>query len=311
MKYNIKEFTKNVMNRDKTWRYVGIDDIKLDKACSLSIDASTDNTGLSIIGYNNELMYLIGVKKEHNENPVAYKLEYKKLVRELLLKQVYIGNIWYEEHFVQFAASAKMLYMIRSTVEEILIEEKDTLSNKYREVSNKKWKSLLLSMCGKGKCPVGSELEKTAVRECLLEVFPSLNSKEVTQDELDSLGLGLVANQYGETIELESRKKASKFKFEVTFIGADSDEEFFEVFQDGKEYLPKRLLGQGLIFYELNNKEKFENAIYRQMIDEDSPLVMRFNSSKYGYVILQYNISEVAGSNDYIYAVVNRKNRKS
>lgn len=311
MKYNVKEFTKNVMNNQKTWRYVGVDDIKLDAACSVNIDASTTNTGVSLLGYNKELMYLISIEREPKENPVAYKLEYKDFMKKLLLKHQMLGNIWYEEHFVQYIDAAKMLYMLRSTIEEILIEEKDKLCNQYREISNKKWKSLLLAICGKGKCPIGSELEKKAVRECLIEAIPSLNHPDVTQDELDSLGVGFVTTIYGDSVELESKKRITKFKFETKFWGADDDDEFFDNFGDGAGYLPKRLLDKGLIFYELNNREKFANAVYRQLADEDLPLVLKFSSKKYGAVTLEYNIHEVASNNEFVYAIVNRKNRKS
>lgn len=306
MKVTIREFDRTKQNREKTWKFV--DNIHVDRKSILGIDASTTNTGISIVGIDGSVLYMLAFHRDDKESPVEYKLAYKNFMRELLKKELLIEKIWYEEHFIGYADAAKVLYMLRSTIEEILLEEKMGII--YREMSNKKWKKYLFQMCGYGKCPVGTELEKKAIKECLVAQMPCL--EDVTQDELDSLGVTMVGLVFGETGELESKKKPSKFKYEAKFFGGDEedDSDFFMQYGDGTGIVPKKLVGENCIFHVLNGKEKFDNTVYRQLCDEDVPLILRFNSGKYGDVVLENRIGDLVDECKYIYAVVWRKTRK-
>jgi hypothetical protein len=308
MKVTIREYDKEHVNYYKTWKIV--DSIRVETRSLLSIDASTTNTGVSIISFDGSVRYTCSLHREDGESAVEYKLAYKNWMKELLKRELLIENIWYEEHFVGYVEAAKVLFMLRSTIEEILIEEK--LKIVYKEISNKKWKRYLFEMCNYGKCPTGTELEKKAIKECLVAQMPCLNEKGVTQDELDSLGVGMVALVYGNKTELESKKKPKKFNYEARFYGGDEedDSDFFMIFGDGTGIVPKKIAGQGCLFHELNGREKFDNAVYRELCDEDLPLILRFNSNKYGDIVLRENLGELTEEYKYIYAVVWRKTRK-
>lgn len=306
MRVTIREYDRTKMNYEKTWRLVN--EAKPDRRCILGIDASSTNTGISIVGAEGSLLYTMALHREDKESPVEFKLKYKEFMRSLIETNLNIEKIWYEEHFIGYAEAAKILFMLRSTIEEIIIEDKLHIS--YNEMSNKKWKKYLFQMCNYGKCPSGTDLEKKAVRECLLAQMPGLDG--ITQDEFDSLGVTMVALMYGSTGDLESKKKPKKFNYEVKFFGGDEedDSDFFLQYGDGTGIVPKKLVEENCIFYELNGREKFDNAIYRQLCDDDVPLILKFKSSKYGDIVLRNEIGYLSDSYENIYAVVWRKTRK-
>ena len=306
MKAIIREYDRTKPNRDKTWKYV--DTIRVDRKSIIGFDASSSNTGFSIVGIDGAVLYTCSLQRESNETPVEYKLAYKNFVRELLKRELLIEKIWYEEHFIGYAEAAKILFMLRSTIQEVLIEENMQII--YKEMSNKKWKKYLFQMCGHSKVPNNSEAEKKAIRECVVGQMPCLH--DVIQDELDSLGVTMVALVYGEVAELESQKKPSSFKFETKFFGGDEDDDsdFFMQYGDGTGIVPKRLIGENCIFHVLNGREKFENTIYRQLCDEDLPLILRYDAGKYGSVTLGYKLGDLVSEYKYIYAVVWRKNKR-
>lgn len=289
-----------------------VDDIKVNKYSIMSIDGSTTNTGIAIISESDSgILYSLSVEREKDtEEPVRYKIRLKKLVQNILSKNRLITQVYYEEPVIANPSAVKNLFMLRSFIEEMIIEnEPDFYYIKHYEVSNIRWKTRFLRP---DKLPSGTEKQKEAVRKKLLRMMPFL--EPVTQDEVDAICLGAVAcanlKENNDGDDLQSHKKPRPFKFNIEFIGANSDDEMtdelLEVYSG-----PDKLLENGLALSEINSKTNFENYIYKTMGDDDKILIIKFKSSCHGDVILKYRVGRLAQEFDYIYAVVWRTNRKN
>lgn len=290
---------------------VNLDDVRVNAYALLSIDGSTTNSGLSIIReYDGALMYTITAKRDDSgETPVHYKIRLKRFVKELLLKNKNVYQVYYEEPVIHNASAVRNLFMLRSFVEELIIEEEPDFNYiKHYEVSNMRWKKEFLAP---DKVPVGTENQKKAVRDKLVGFLPFL--EKVTQDEIDSIAMGWVAAKFtresngGES--LQSKTKPRPFKYNIQFIGADDDDvmisEFFDVYEG-----PKQLLEHSINFSEIDGKTKFDNYVYNKMNDEDKILIIKFSSKKHGDLILKHRVGNLSAQYDYLYAVVWRVTRK-
>ena len=276
----------------------------------MSIDGSTTCTGIAILEKRSgSLLATLAVERTDGESQVRYKVEYKKLLTRLL-RENEIHSIFYEEPFIQYAEAAKALFLIRSSVEELVIENEPEFNHiEYVEVNNKRWKKLLL---GEGKCPTGRELEKAAVKAEVTRQLPFMS--RVTQDEIDATGLGFVAVtqlKKGEEKELASKKKPKPFKYNIEFIGADNDDEFYTEFFDVLHELkiPAAVQDNGSSIVSIPGTGIFENHLYKAMGDEDKILVIKFKSKHHSNVVLEYRIVDLTVNNEYIYAIVWRKSR--
>lgn len=286
-------------------------DIKLPENCIMAIDGSTTRTGVSIIGKSGSLYIVMSITRSGDETPIEYKVEIKKFIGDLLLRNSEINTIVYEEPFIEYVSAAKNLLMLRTFVEELIVENKPHLDYiRYIEVNNKRWKSVFLSPA---PCPNDSKLEKQKVREKLLGLLPYL--KDISQDEVDATALGIVAVSkmgQGKFEELLTKKKQRPFQYNIKFFGADSDDEAFE---DLSELLddfevPQGVLKNGITFAELGGRENFDNKVFELMDGQDKLLVLKFNSNHYGNIILKHKVGDIASQYNWIYAVIWRKSRK-
>lgn len=291
-----------------------IQDLRLLHGCILSVDGSTDITGVGIIRESDgAIVGSIAFKREHGkENAIQYKVRFKREIQKILENNPCIKKVFYEEPFIGYAASVKALFAMRTSIQEIIYENEPNLDYvSLVEISNMKWKKLFLAP---DKCPSGTENQKKAIRDKMLNLFPMLASKEygVTQDELDALAMGIVARAKmcnGEEEELESQKKARAFAYSVQFIGADDDEileqELYNLAQT-----PKEVMENGISLRDLKSSTNLDRQIYNAMRDDDKLLIWKFNSSKFANITLKYKIGKLASSYEYIYMLVWRKNRK-
>ncbi|MEM4385428.1 MAG: hypothetical protein QXD03_02635 [Candidatus Anstonellales archaeon] len=285
-----------------------LDDIKVNDEASLSIDGSTTNTGIAIIReIDGKLLYTISVSRGSAENAVKYKVNLKKVVYKLFENNRSIKKVYYEEPFLGYVASAVNLLMLRTFVEELIIENEPELNYiKHVEISNKKWKKIFLYP---DKCVGNSQLEKEMVRDKAISYIPCLMG--VTQDEIDAFAMGYsaVVLMQGNGDELKSKKKSRGFKYNIRFIGANEDEdalaEFFDIY-DGD----KKLLENGIKFITINSKSNFNEKVYEAMGDEDKIIIAKFSSNSHGNIILEHKIGHLAMSYKYIYAIIWRKTRK-
>lgn len=291
---------------EKNTDYVKVSDMSI-----MSIDGSTSNTGVAILREKDGALLFTAAftrEKDKGETPVQYKVRLKREINKILLNNTLISSIYYEEPFIGYSSSVANLMMLRTFVEEIIVENEPVLDYlKHSEINNKRWKKLFLAP---DKCPTGTEAEKEAVRKKLEGFMPFL--KTITQDEIDAISMGFIATvkiRNGEDSELESQKKPRPFQYNIRFIGANDDDdmllEFPDVY-DGPDYL----LDNGISFTDCKGTEDFNKHIYKQMGNADKVLIIRYNSKKHGNLTLQYKIGHLSASYDYIYAIVWRKSRK-
>lgn len=294
---------------------ISLEDIVIDTFAILTIDGSTSNSGLAIMREcDGALMYTITAKRDSNtkdETPVRYKLRLKRNVADILRRNKYITQVYYEEPVIGNITAIGNLFMLRTFVEEMIIENEPEFDYiKHYEVNNMRWKRLFLQP---DKVPSGSDNQKKAVRDKLVSYLPFL--KDVTQDEIDAIAMGFVACTCikGDTNvaveELASKKKTRPFQFETDFIGAESDElalmELMESYSG-----PEKLKDNSILFTELGRREKFKDKIYKSMGDDDRILFIKFESKHHGSLILEYDLGSLSVQYDYIYAVVWRRTRK-
>lgn len=289
---------------------VNQEDIKIDNYAILSIDGSTSNSGLAIIReYDGAILYSISAKRDSSgETPVHYKVRLKKAVQDILNRNKLIRQVYYEEPVISNVSAVANLFMLRTFIEELIIEnEPDFNYIEHFEVSNMRWKKIFLAP---DKVPSGTDNQKKAVREKLINSLPFLCN--ISQDEIDAICMGFVAVKYlskGGGEELQSKKKARPFKYNINFIGADQDDdmltELYDIYNG-----PEKLLENGISFTEISAKINFEKYIYETMGQEDKLLIIKFASKHHGNVILQHRIGYLSAQFDYIYALVWRVTRK-
>lgn len=308
MKYKVREvclFADNTVGL----RCVEPDAVAIKTPSIMSIDGSTTNTGIAIARLQDGALYnSISCAREDKETPVQYKVRLKRFIKDIITANREITHIVYEEPFIGYAESIKNLFMLRTFIEEIIVEDEPRYDYiNHFEMNNKKWKKLFLEP---EKLPSNSELEKELVRKKILKYLPFM--KDVSQDEIDAYAMGFVSANIlktGTVDELKSKKKASAFKYEIQFIGAIDDEyvmdEFYDVYRG-----PEKILKGGIHFYEVSGRERLDKKIYESMGQEDKLLLMKFSSKTHGNIILQHKIGHLASEFPYIYAIVWRKNRK-
>lgn len=287
-------------------------DVVLKYEAELAIDGSTSNSGVAILRKTDgSYMYSLAVTREDKEEPVRYKVEFKRFLERLLRNHREIRYIRYEEPILGYATAIPNLMMLRTMVEELKIEtepEFNYVGNS--EVNNKRWKKAFLAPA---KCPNDTEEEKKAVKAKVVEMIPWL--ADVTQDEIDAFAMGYAAiqmrnNGYEEN-ELQSKKKTRPFEYNIEFVGADSFEDAVEdVLNNPRVKIPAVVLENGLRYVEIEPRANFDKTVYSEMGDEDKLVVLSFSSDKHGDVILKHRIGTLAALNDTLYAFVWRKSRK-
>lgn len=289
-----------------------LEDINVQQYAILSIDGSTSNSGLAIMRESDgALMYsMCATRDSKGETPVHYKIRLKRQVADILRRNRFIQQIYYEEPVIHNVTAIPNLFMLRTFIEELIIENEPEFDYlKHYEVSNMRWKKLFLAP---DKMPSGTDNQKKAVREKLEASLPFLN--KITQDEVDAICMGYVScvnlRNGHDGHDLESKKKVRPFKYNVRFIGADYDDDMFTEFADVYDG-PKKLLDNSISFTEIDGKTNFDKHVYNTMgPDDDKILIIKFSSNKHGNLILEHRIGNLAAQYDYLYAIVWRCTRK-
>lgn len=291
-----------------------IDELRLIQKCILSIDGSTDITGVGIIRESDgAVVGSIAFKREHQkENAVQYKVRFKREIQKILENNPSITRVYYEEPFIGYATSVKALFSLRTSVQEIIYENEPNLDYiSVIEINNMKWKKIFLAP---DKCPSGTDKQKAAIKEKLLKALPMLKIPEykITQDEIDAIAMGSVAitkMKDGREEELESKKKARPFTYEVQFIGADDDDVMIQEIYDIAD-VPEEVMQNGIALRTLKASTELDKQIYNEMRDDDKLIIWKFPSNKFSNLVLKYKIGKLAVDYDYIYMLVWRKHRK-
>lgn len=281
----------------------------LNETVVMGIDGSTSCTGIGLIrASDGALVASLAFKHEKDkESAVKYKVLLKKQVYKLLSANKAIVNTFYEEPFLGYATSVKNLMMLRTFMEELIYENEPELDYiKFAELNNLKWKKLFLDP---EKVPTGTDNQKRAVREKLIKMMPCL--EEVTQDEVDAIAMAYTAAtklRDGSGDELKNKVKPKPFKYQVKFIGADTDDIMLMELGDTLENIGTAA-SNGIQLVQLKGRENWDKQIYELMGQDDKLLILKFSSNKFGNIILQYKLGYLT-SYEYIYALVWRVNRK-
>lgn len=285
-----------------------IDDLCIEEEAVLALDGSTSRTGISIITRQKGLIARMRLtRQEVSESPVRYKLNLKNFVLDILNRYANIKYIAYEEPCIYHKSAIKNLFMLRTFIEELIIENEPKFNYiRYFEVANTKWKKIFLHPI---KLQNDTEKDKKAVNDKVKIIYNI--GDDLTFDESDCIGLGYATVEVinGEKDEkLTSQKKPSKFNYEIEF--ADEEDEYItiESILEGEYNIPKKVIENGIKIKELSNRERLENKIYTEMQDEDCVLLIKFDTNKHGNVVMKYGLSGLL--NETIYAVVWRKSRK-
>lgn len=288
---------------------IKLDDVRTSAESIMSIDGSTDTTGVAIVRKSDiAFCYSIAFTREKDESPVQYKVRLKRSVTQLLRNNKDITEITYEEPFIGHITAVANLMMLRTFIEEIKVEcepEFDYI-NSY-EINNQRWKKLFLAP---DTVPPGTELQKKAVRTKLLTFLPFLET--VTQDEIDATCMSIVAASHsiaGTTEEIKTQKKQRPFQYNIQFIGAEDDDAMLDILMETYSG-PDVVINNGILMTEMNGRGDFNKHIYKTMGAEDKLVIAKYKSKYYGNLTLEHKIGNLASSFDYIYALIWRKTRK-
>lgn len=290
-----------------------VHDIQITQEASMGIDCSSTCTGLCIADNTGIPLYTMAVKRDKSEDYILYKVRLKTLFVDIFKKFPQIKNIYYEEPFLGYADSSKILLALRTTIQEIKYEFTPRFDYiKFKEVANQTWKKLFLAP---DKIPSGKVAQKAAVRKKLEEVYFSCY-KNLTQDEVDATAMTMVCTMkvlLGEEEAITTTHKVRPFKYELKFIGANTDEDMLDEYEHRvKEWkIPKKLQQEAYKFITLNGKGMFNDKVYANMGEDDRLLVLKYPADKYGNITLEYRIGSLASQYDYLYAVVWRSKRKA
>ena len=289
---------------------IALEDIRVGNYALMAIDGSTTNTGVAIMRESDgALMYTLAFTRDKKkETPVEYKVRLKRAIRDILLRNKYICQIYYEEPTIANKSAIANLFMLKTFVEEIIVEDPENFNHiKHYQVNNMRWKKEFLRP---DKVPQGTEKQKAAVRQKMETYLPFLIA--VTEDEIDAAALGFVAARFSimdSADDLKTKKKPRQFKYNAMFVGSDSDEalenELLDVYNG-----PMELLENGIDISEIDSKTDFNKHIYDKMGHDDKVLIIKFSSKHHGNIILEHRIGNLAAQFEFIYAVIWRKTRK-
>lgn len=310
MKFTVRQ-PQVLSNNGIIMKDITLEDINVQQYAILAIDGSTSNSGLAIMRESDgALLYsMCATRDSSGETPVHYKIRLKRQVADILRRNKYIKEVYYEEPVISNITAVANLFMLRTFLEEMIIENEPEFDYiQHYEISNMRWKKEFLAP---EKIPSGTENQKKAVRAKIEKGLPFLN--KVTQDEIDAICMGFVAcvNKIkgNDGKELQSKKKARPFKYNIEFIGSDTDDgmltELYDIYKG-----PEKLLENGISFTEIDGRKNFEKHIYDTMSDEDKLLIIKFNTKYHGDIILKHKVGNLAAQYDNLYALVWRVTRK-
>ena len=124
-------------------RNVSVTDIVVNGYALMAIDGSTSNSGVAIMRQHDcAILYIISAERDKkNESPVRYKIELKRAIKDILARNRFIDQIYYEEPVIANLSAVSNLFMLRAFIEEMIIEnEPDFDYLQHYEVPNMRWK---------------------------------------------------------------------------------------------------------------------------------------------------------------------------
>lgn len=291
--------------------------VKLDSSSLISIDGSTSNSGLHVFNAERSSEYYgasnmsFSFERSHNETPVEYKVRLKRMLCKLFYDNIRENITVYEEPFLGYTSAVENLMMLRTIIDEIVVE--NDLQDKVYVIHtpNKSWKKVYLAP---NHVPVGTDLEKKAIKEKTLEINKFTNG--FSEDEFDAFGLGyaaLIKYKESSLMELAKKVKQPPFKYLAFFDGYNIGDNLVDLvndmINDNKISISDSVIDNGCCMYTMNRYEKFEQTLYNRMGGDDQLVILLMKPKEHGNIILKYKLSHLTNE-DYICALCFRKNRK-
>ena len=272
----------------------------------VGIDGSTTCTGVSFVRYpSGEYFGSLALTRDKDETPVEYKVSFKKVMADIL-KSKSVLAVAYEEPFIGYASASKNLLMLRTAIEELIVENRPNLDHfKYIEVANGRWKKQFLG----GKVPKGTDAQKKAIRDTIEKAIPIL--KPLTQDEMDAYGLGFVTlkNLVTHTDEgLKSKQKVRPFAYCLEFLYAESFEDAAHMVFN-MDSVPKEIIQDGCRCADIRLPRRLDDMVYEHIGHDDILVIFRLPVRKCGNIILKYRLN-VDMNEEFLYIAAWRKTRK-
>ena len=297
----------NVVNYTGYGSYEELDDIRVrDGNAIMSIDGSTSTTGISILNMDTKglLARMNIVRDDMTESPVRYKIKLKQLVLSIIKQNPLIKYISYEEPCIYHKSAIKNLFMLRSFIEEMIIENEPELNYlRHFEVANTRWKKIFLYP---EKMSNNTEQDKARVNEKVKKIYSLWGDLDLNESDAIGLGYATLEILRGEkNFELES----TAFKYNIEFEDEPETDFVIEHILDEEcEYkIPKKLYENGIKIKDLGDREKLDDKIYSELQNEDCILLLSFKSKKHGDIAMKYGLT---GNSDIMHAIVWRKTRK-
>lgn len=286
---------------------VELENVVVGASSVLAIDASTNNTGISIVDMATAIpIYSLTAERTDKETPVQYKVLLKDVIRFLLNKNKHITRTAHEQVFIgPNVNSGMVLTLLKSSVEEIIAEAKGELDYiAHTEIPNKAWKKRFFAP---DKCANNSEAEKQMAKSKLTAVYPVY--KELTQDEIDAACIGIIFAQcekFG--ISLKAKGPVHPFKYEIEFLGGDTlDEALMGLKSIG---IPPVVQENGIEIIKITRNCRLDKKIYETMGSNDILIIAEISGKTAGNLILEHELYDLTLLHEKIYAFVWRKNRK-
>ncbi len=263
----------------------------------LALDGSTSRSGICVMSASGKLDF-VGAVIRGAESVVEYKLGLKWVLSEVI-KCCTIRHAAYEEPFIGYANDAKGLYMIASSLDEVVAEE--SLPVMVVGVNNKRWKSQFLQT----KLHGGRDVQKKLVYEKAVSLAPGLAACK--DDETDAFGLAYYLSRCvreGMLHSMSSKGKPPKFGYDLRLFGGRLTSE------EVMGFIGTQRVKDGFLQRDISAKRSFSGAVYELMQGKDAMLVLHFKSGKFGNIVLEHGAGELAAFNEYLTAVVTRKSKR-
>lgn len=182
-------------------KYPDLEDIFKGGPYIIGVDGSGASTGVFLFGLNAEKtekapLYALNFTRSSKESFVEFRVCYKNFFRELM-KSCKVARLYYEEPVVDYFSAVPVLYSLRTVLEEILVEERQSLATqtKLYYVANNTWKKWIRVQAGDKAALYPSEPKEfaRALYEDMVAVRLGENEPALALDVTDAFALAFVS----------------------------------------------------------------------------------------------------------------------
>ena len=280
----------------------------MNKQLLIAFDQATIHSGISIFDLHERKLLLAGlIERDSEPSPIAYKVEFKKLLLNFV-KQYDIKIIMHEDvHFQGLLDVTTTLAVMKAVFEELKYEHPEDFGHiEIFPTPSGAWKKFI----GATKTSKHAGINhKKIIKNRVLEQFPKMEG--LKEDTYDAIGIGLAYFAQDDPQNEEKRLKRIKVnkKFhQIIYAEYLTDEEYEEqdfIWTDPE--LGPRAYEYGAQQFEYSTKDDLDmnfryrtnqsNAVWHAVVPEHRMM---------SYIWLKYNIAPQPGKKLVVYGM--RKN---